>query len=305
MNINNDTKWIQNGNIIVGRYGQGYQLNQLYYPKGIYIDDNDQTIYIADSENNRIVEWKWGDKNGRIVAGGNGQGLKIDQLKWPRDVIIDKINNSFIISDYGNERIMRYSRTNTTKGQIIISNINCSHLKMDENNGDIYISDCENHEVRRWKIGEINGTIVAGGNGKGNHLNQLNEPTYIFIDQNHSIYISDTWNHRVIKWIKDAKEGIIVAGGQNEGNSLTQLSYPQGILVDHLDNVYIADAGNHRIMRWLKGSCEGSIVVGGNGCGQQTNQFNYLEGLAFDQQGNIFVVDVYNSRVLKFDIDSN
>ena len=33
--------------------------------------------------------------------------------------------------------------------------------------------------------------VVAGGNGKGNHLNQLNCPTYIFVDQNHSVYVSD------------------------------------------------------------------------------------------------------------------
>ncbi len=40
---------IQNGQTIAGGYGQCYQLNQLYYPKGIYIDD---------WKNNRIVEWK-------------------------------------------------------------------------------------------------------------------------------------------------------------------------------------------------------------------------------------------------------
>lgn len=51
------------------------------------------------------------------------------------------------------------------------------------------LHDTEKHEVRRWRIGNDYGTIVAGGNGKGSHLNQLNCPIYIFVDQDHSVYI--------------------------------------------------------------------------------------------------------------------
>ena len=99
----------------------------------------------------------------------------------------------------------------------------------------------ENHEVRRWKRGETNRIIVAGGNGKGNRLNQLNYPTYLFVDQDDSLYVSDYNNDRVMKWIKNTKEGIIVAGGQGQGDKLTQLNYPQGVIVDHLGNVYVVD----------------------------------------------------------------
>ena len=69
--------------------------------------------------------------------------------------------------------------------------------------------------------------VVAGGNGQGNQLNQLNGPTYIFVDDDLSLYVSDCGNHRVMKWVKDAKEGVVVAGGNGQGNSLTQLSLPQ------------------------------------------------------------------------------
>ena len=61
-----------------------------------------------------------------------------------------------------------------------------------DNNGNLYVSDpVKKNEVRRWKQGERKGRIVAGGNGEGNHLNQLNCPTYIFVDEDHSIYVSD------------------------------------------------------------------------------------------------------------------
>ena len=79
---------------------------------------------------------------------------------------------------------MRWSRNDgTTAGEILIDGIACSRLAMDDQ-GYLYISDTAKHEVRRYKLGEdMQGTLVAGGNGKGNDLNQFNWPTHIFVDQ--------------------------------------------------------------------------------------------------------------------------
>ncbi len=269
----------------------------------MYIDD-DQTIYVADSDNHRIVEWKSDANNGRIVAGGNGQGNRNNQLDYPTKVIVDKKNDSLIISDQGNGRVVRWLRQNGQSGETLISNIHCCDLIMD-NDGYLYVSDIEKHEVRRWKMGEKNGTTVAGGNGQGDRLDQLNDPRHIFIDQAHSVYVSDCENHRVMKWVKGAKEGIVVAGGQGEGDGLRQLSFPHGIIVDQLDNIYVADFSNHRVMRWLKGVEEGTIVVGENGEGEQPNQFNGPVDLSFDQHNNLYVVDHWNHRVQKFDVNLN
>ncbi|CAF1197322.1 unnamed protein product [Adineta steineri] len=302
--ININTKWKQHGVTIAGGNGDGSQLNQLSVPQSIYVDDDHQTIYIADWMNDRIVEWRYGKKNGQVVAGGNGQGKRSDQLNRPKDVIVDKKNDSLIICDRWNRRVVRWSRQNHEIGETIISDIYGFGLTMDKN-GDLYVSDHWKNEVRRWKQGETEGTIVAGGNGRGNHHNQLQFPTYIFVDQDHSIYVSDRDNHRVMKWIKGAKEGIVVAGGKGKGDSLTQLYYPRGVIVDHLGNVYVTDSCNHRIMRWCEGSCEGSIVVGVNGKGEQPNQFIFPKGLSFDVHGNLYVVDEGNHRIQKFEIDLN
>jgi sugar lactone lactonase YvrE len=302
--ISINTKWKQNGTTIAGGNGIGSQLNQLYYPFGIYVDDDNQCIYIADRSNHRIVEWKLGAKMGQVVAGENGGRNRTDQLNGPTDVIVDKKNDSLIICDYENRRVVRWSRRNGTKGHIIISDIGCNGVTMD-NNGDLYVSDWEKNEVRRMKIGETNGTIVAGGNGKGSQLNQLNGPGHLFVDKDHSIYVSEWGNYRVMKWMKGVKEGIVVAGGQGYGNSLTQLSHPRGVIVDHLGNLYVPDSHNHRIMCWSKGSKEGRVIVGGNGYGQQPNQLYYPKGLSFDRQGHLYVVDGWNNRVQKFEIDMN
>lgn len=304
MNININTKWKQNGITIAGGNGDGNDLNQLSSPCGICIDDDNQSIYIADWGNHRIVQWKFGEKNGKIVAGGNEKGNNIDQLDKPTDVIIDHTNDLIIISDWGNRRIVTCSRQNYNKQQIIISNIHCFGLTIDNNN-NLYISDWKKNQITRRKIGETDETIVAGGNQQGNQLNQLNCPTFIFVDHNSSVYVSDCDNNRVMKWEKNAKQGIVVAGGQTQRNSLTQLSSPQGIILDQLDNVYVADSEHDRIMRWSTESKETKIIAGGNGQGNQSNQLNGVRGLTFDQQGNLYIVDYLNQRVQKFSIESN
>ncbi|CAF1322977.1 unnamed protein product [Rotaria sordida] len=158
IDIHPNGRWQQNGFTVAGGTGRGNEINQLSYPKGLYADD-DQTIYVADTDNHRIMEWKVGTTSDQVVAGGNGQGR----------------------------------------------------------------------------------TVVAGGNGCGNRLDQLNRPTYVFVDRDQSVYVSDSWNHCVMKWMEGATQGIVVAGDQGEGNGLIQLSFPQGVVVHQLGTVYVAD----------------------------------------------------------------
>jgi hypothetical protein len=66
-----------------------------------HIEYDDQTIYIADYRNDRIVEWKSNATNGKVVASENERRNQMNQLDHPTDVIIDKENN-LIIADYGN-----------------------------------------------------------------------------------------------------------------------------------------------------------------------------------------------------------
>ncbi|CAF4162283.1 unnamed protein product, partial [Adineta steineri] len=244
---------------VAGGNGQGHELNQLYWPRGIFVD-NDKSIYIADSFNHRIVKWELNINTGQIFADGNGKENQNNQLKDPTNI----------------------------------------GLAIDRN-GFIYVSDWENHEVRRWKQGDKKGELVAGGNGEGNRLNQLNFPTNIFIDKEYSLYISDSRNNRVVKWKKDAKEGIIVACGNGEGNSLKQLDSPRGVFVDHLGQIYVTDYGNHRVMRWCDGDEEGETVVGGNGDGNQSDQLSFPTGLSFDNEENLYVVDQENHRIQKYE----
>ncbi|CAF1935523.1 unnamed protein product [Rotaria magnacalcarata] len=303
VNIPANAKWSQNGVTIAGGHGQGGATNQLNSPIGLFVDDN-QTVVIADMMNHCIIQWKNGDTaNGQVVAGGNGKGNGLHQLYGPMDVLIDKETDSLIICDNGNHRVVRWSRrSGTTHGEVLIDYIACYGLAMDEQRY-LYVSDHRKHEVRRYKFGENIGTLVAGGNGQGAGLNQLNGPTYLFVGRDHSVYVSDYYNARVMKWNKGAKEGIVVAGGQGGGSALTQLSAPYELFVDTVGALYVADAGNARAMRWTQGAKQGTVVVGGNGVGAGANQIGGPYGLSFDQHGNLYVTDWGNHRVQRFSIE--
>ena len=302
-------KWKVDGQTIAGGNGYGHKLNQLNYPNRIYVDDEEQCIYIADAGNHRIVKSKLdgGSDYGEIFAGGNGKGNRINQLNYPTDVILDEKKKSLIICDRDNRRVVRWSLENPNSDkEILIENIKCWGLMMNEN-GDLFVSDWNEHAMKRWRKGETGrkreGIIVAGGNGQGNKLNQLNCPSYIFVDREETVYVSDRLNHRVMKWLKGAREGIIVAGGQGQGNSLNQLNNPQGLLVNEAGDIYVADRWNNRVMCWPLGSKEGRVVVGGNGRGEGLNQLNYPIGLSFDAENNLYVVDQWNHRIQRFHIN--
>ncbi|CAF3788662.1 unnamed protein product [Rotaria sp. Silwood1] len=248
------------------------------------------------------MQWNMGDTNGQIVAGGHGPGNRMYQLYEPADVLIDKETDSFIICDSLNERVVRWSRRKgTSQGEILIDNIRCWGLVMDDQRY-LYISDTTNNAVRRYQIGDKNGILIAGGNGKGDGFTQFSNPKYLFVDRQQAIYVSDGYNNRVMKWNKGATEGIVVAGGKGRGDASTQLYYPYGLFVDTLGAIYVGDSGNDRVMCWSQDAKQGTIIVGGNGRGTGANQFYGIGALSYDRQGNLYAVDWKNHRVQRFKI---
>ena len=289
---------------VAGGHGQGCSDNQLNSPEGLRLVD-DETLLIADTGNARIIQWKIGDDKGIVIAGGHGIGNGLNQFKTPTNMLIEKESNSLIICDWGNERLMRWSLlSDTTEGEVLLDNIQCNGIAMDYQ-GYLYISDTKNHAVIRYRIGEKERTVVAGGNEKGPGLHQFNFPTYLFVDQEQSVYVSDSSNYRVMKWDKDASEGKVVAGGQGRGHGLSQVWYPQGLFVDDASgDLYVTEKTNRRVTRWPKGGGrEGTIIVGRHGDRNEANQFAEPRGLVVDRSRNFYVADCQKHRVQGFSLN--
>ncbi|CAF1539912.1 unnamed protein product [Adineta ricciae] len=69
-------KWEKVGKTVAAGNGRGRELNQLDESRRIFIDKN-QNIFIVDTQNSRIVQWKKDANKGIVVAGGNRDGNRI------------------------------------------------------------------------------------------------------------------------------------------------------------------------------------------------------------------------------------
>ena len=296
-----NAKWTPDALTVAGEFGPGPTFNRFHCPMGLWVVQN-ETVFIADTLNHRIMKYRFGKKSAQRLAGKNLREYRNDLLAGLTDIAFDKSSNSLIICDYHNRRVLQWFPKNEEYEKVLIRNIECFGVALDDK-GFFYISDTENHQVKRYKIGKRRGVVVAGGNEQGHQLQQLNHPTYICIAGDQTVYVSDSWNDRVVRWDKGAETGVIVAGGNGKGKNRNQLDHPTGILVDQSGTVYVADYWNNRIMRWYNGAKEGTIIAGDRfRSGECKTQLAGPEVIAFDQCGNLFVTDSDNHRIQRFDI---
>ena len=218
-------RWQTHAVTVAGGHGNGNGTHQLSSPHGLFVDE-DQTVYIADYANHRIMGWRADADVGQVLAGGNGLGSRLNQLNYPTDVTVDGETDTLLVCDRSNARVMRWPRrpaSSPGQGEIVLNNIGCYGLTMD-GQGALYLSDPATYEVRRYdKGGDKKGAVVAGGHGRGGHLNQLDNPTFLFVDAQSTLYVSDSSNNRVMKWMKGAREGSVGAGRDGPGDDSTQL----------------------------------------------------------------------------------
>ncbi|CAF3894376.1 unnamed protein product [Rotaria sordida] len=72
----------KNGTIVAGGNGDGVGLNQFKWPTYIFVDQQ-ETVYVSDTDNHRVMKWNKGAKEGIVVAGGQGHGKTLTQLWNP------------------------------------------------------------------------------------------------------------------------------------------------------------------------------------------------------------------------------
>lgn len=93
----------------------------LHQPQWITVDA-EKTLYIADTFNHRIQQWKANDTKGTTVAGqSNGsEGYGLDSLCYPSAVLVDSIGNLYV-NDPGNNRVLLF-KNSSRNGTIIAGN---------------------------------------------------------------------------------------------------------------------------------------------------------------------------------------
>jgi sugar lactone lactonase YvrE len=161
--------WNVTGVVYAGNGTAGSALNKLSSPTGIFIDMND-TLYINDQSNYRVVSYLRDATSGTIVAGIGTSGNASNQFSTAvRYNYVDASENIYI-ADTGNNRVMRWASGGSTG--VIVAGTNTSGNSLNQLNypygvwvdssSNVFVTDESNQRVMKWASGASAGVVVAG-----------------------------------------------------------------------------------------------------------------------------------------------
>ena len=141
--------------IVAGTHCDGISSKTLAYPSGIFVDFN-FSLYVADSNNNRIQRFSSGQMNASTIA-GNGAAGTIDLL-YPADVVLDGDGYVFI-ADCFHDRIVGsgpdgfrcVAGCSGVRGSV--SNQLCYPWSLSfDSYGNIWVADASNHRIQKFVL---------------------------------------------------------------------------------------------------------------------------------------------------------
>ncbi len=217
------------------------------YPSDIKTHWLTRNIFVADTQNNRIVKIKprsglpqlwdcdiWGEF-------GSGEG----QFKEPVALAIENKSGDMYASDKGNNRIQKLN----DRGEYIseFNNFSPSGMAVDLDN-NLYASTL--HNVFKFtpdftKIPEWNPPV-----------NSFSFPIGITVDHNNDVYVVDSKTQEVKKFTKDGAH-LLSWGGAGTGDG--KFKYPYGITYDfNIQRIFVSDNRQHTIQVFKE---DGSFVT--------------------------------------------
>ncbi len=158
---------------MAGGNGQGNALNQFNDSYGVFVDSND-TVFVADYNNHRVMQWERGASSGIVFAGGQCGESEQNQLCNPSVLTFDKEGTLFVSVENGrNGSLIRWEKGATSGETLVTSNSSFYGMTFDKKEEYIYLVHHREHRVVKYTKSGTFVSVVAGGNGNGSALNQL------------------------------------------------------------------------------------------------------------------------------------
>ena len=216
-------------------------------PSGVAIGP-DGDIFVADSGNNRVLEFPGGAGTGVAAIRVYGQpdfntattpnAVSAQTLSSPQGIYVDPAY-SLYVADSGANRALVFPNTKDAPAAGSTASV---------------------------VIGQAQFSSAAAGSG----VSGLRSPSDVALDSSGNIYVSDTGNNRVLVFPsllflplsgafaasvvgQSDTRGTVPNWNSTDGRATAEgLSGPLGMYVDRLDTLYVADAGNSRVVQYLK-----------------------------------------------------
>ena len=278
-------------------------------PHGIAVG-SDGSVYVADTDNNRIQKFT---SNGKFVRTWGTRGRGDGEFASPVDVAV-AYDGSVYVLDLGNYRIQKFMSDGvfvakwgtessgfymdgsgmTTQGGIYMA----QGIAVAPD-GSVYITDfCSYPCVQKFtsegvfirEFGTEGSTTLADGSI------QYTVPGRVAAASDGSVYFADSGINQIQKFTPD---GVLIDQWGTEGAAPGKFDWPAGVAEASDGGIYVAERGNHRIQKFTP---DGLFVDQWGTEGTGNGEFKRPIGIAVGPDSSVYVVDNDNNRIQKFEI---
>jgi len=192
-----------------------------------------------------------------------------------------------------------------------------------DNNGDLYVCDTNNHQIRKISNNKV--TLVAGDPAAGSGTAdgtaaRFNRPYDIDIDESGVLYVADTFNHAIRKIVGGTVSTLAGLKGtagtppvwaqmttaEGIAGTAARFRFPYALAVTPTGYIYVSDTGNHVIKR-IDPAARVRIFSGSGASGTtigtaKTSTYQDLKFSDVNSSGDLFIADYAEgptSRILR------
>ena len=205
-------------------------------PWSIFVTSDDQIFVDNQSPNNRVDRW----------------ALNRSQLSSPMSIcsrcagIFIDVNNNLYCSQDLRHQVVSQSLSSQVNSLTIVAGtgsagsasnmLNSSNSIFVTTSLDLYVADCYNDRIQRFRSGKLNATTVAGNGSSNGTSISLHQPRGVVLDGDGYLFITDSGNHRIVG--EDANGFRCLVGCNGSGSASNQLNSPFTMTFDVGGNMF-------------------------------------------------------------------
>lgn len=295
------------------------------FPEGTVVDGAGN-IFVADYRNSTIrkitpagvVSTFAGSPGAPGHDDGTGPAARFDH---PTSLAIDAAGNLFV-ADTNNHTIRKITPAGVVTTFAGIPQVSGSHDGVPayfnsprgvalDSAGNVYVSDSQNHTIRKVTPGGVTQTLAgsAGHPGSANGVGAVARfvlPRGLAVDGGGNIYVADYFNNRIRK----VSGGLVTtlagsSAGSNDGTgAAARFDKPAAVALDSAGNIHVADTGNSTVRKITPAgdvsTLAGTALSMGSADGMgSAARFASPYGIAVDSSGYLYVGDSVNHSIRK------